>query len=136
MENNNHPHPLHDYFEFINKECLFYIITLDQEGHINIKLENMTSQDYVSDVANKIVLRLSKSKQTQSYFLDCFQYYDNKTHWKGFRMTSCSCYEVHPVDMEWFNAVFYFNKKEEQLTIHHINPNMFLLLQDFFSGFM
>jgi len=136
MESNN---ILKELFKFINQECLFYIITLDNEDQIHIKWKTMTSDDYNTQspsLKNKIVIRLQKSKETPLYFLDVFQYHDNKTHWKGFRMEQCAHYEIHPTDKDWFDAVFYFDKKEEKLTIHHINTKIFLILQDFFSGFM
>lgn len=136
MENNN---TMNDFFEFINQECIFYIITIQQDGSIHVKLENMRYDDYkiTSDTTNKIIIRVHKSKHKPYYFLDFFQYFKKTTHWKGFLMNSCCCYEICEAETpDWFDADFYFNKKEEKLTIKHINTDVFLGLQDFLSGFM
>lgn len=141
MENNN---TIKEFFEFINKECLFYCITIHDNGHVDVKWENIEPHDYVvsPEVANRINLRVQKTRQQKRipYFLDCFQYYQKTTHWKGLQMDYCSHYEIHQnketnnID-DWFDAVFYFSNKEK-LTIHHINTKSFLVLQDFFHGFM
>ena len=137
MENNN---TVTEFFEFINQECIFYSITVQQDGGIHVKWENMTHDDYTitPDMTNKIIIRVHKSKQKPYYFLDFFQYFEKRTYWKGFVMNYCFHYEIHQTETpEWFDADFYFNKNEkQQLTIHHINTKVFLILQDFFSGFM
>lgn len=134
MENNNN---INEFFDFINKECLFYSISITHEGEVNVKWENMRPDDYivVPSIINKINLRVQKTKD-KPYFLDFFQYSQNRIEWKGFRMLSCSSYELQTYQEEgWFDAVFHFGENR-QLYIRRINTQVFLILQDFFSGFI
>ena len=136
MENNT----LTDFFEFINKECLFYTIEIKEDVTVHTKWENLQPDDYTisGSTQNKIILRLHKTKQkVQPYFLDCFQHVANQTHWKGFCMGLCIKYEIqeHQMDKDEFDAIFSFSNNQ-QLHVYHINTKVFLILQDFFSGLM
>jgi hypothetical protein len=134
MENNN---TMNEFFEFINHECIFYSINVNNEGKVQVKWKNMQPEDYniVPEINNRINLRVHKSKQKACFFLDFFQYFEGRTYWRGFRMGHCTHYEMLASERDWFDVVFYF-ENNQQITIHHINTKVFLILQDFFSGFM
>lgn len=136
MENNN---TIKEFFEFINQECLFYSINIYQDGTVQVKWENIKPDDYtiVPEIHNRINLRLQKTRHQKTFhhFLDCFQYFEGMTYWRGFRMGHCTHYEMMTSERDWFDVVFYF-ENNQQIIIHHINTNVFLILQDFFSGFM
>lgn len=133
MEHNNNS--IKEFFEFINEECISYSISITEEGCVDVKWENMKIDDYLTppaSVINKINLRVQKTKN-KIYFLDCFQYSQKTMNWKGFRMSSCTSYEIQTND-NWFDATFHFG--ENKLNIYKINTEVFLIIQDFFSGFM
>ena len=136
MDNNN---TIHEFFEFINQECLFYSINVFKDDNIQVKWDDMKPDDYtiVPEITNRINLRIQKTRhqKTSYHFLDFFQYFEEKTHWKGFRMGYCTHYEMMASEKDWFDVVFYF-ENNQKITIHHINTKVFLILQDFFSGFM
>ncbi len=136
MEYNN---TIKEFFGFINQECLFYIIDVYKDGKVKVKWENMKPDDYiiVPEISNRINLRLQKTRHQKTYkhFLDCFQHFEDTTYWKGFPMGNCTYYEMMLSGKDWFDVVFYF-ENNQQITIHHINTEVFLILQDFFSGFM
>lgn len=143
---NNHNNTLHDIFDFINKECLFYSISVKQDHTVQYKWENMVLDDYTMTTPehiNRINLRVHKTRHQKAsfhYFLDFFQQYcEETTSWKGFRMGWCTHYEMMSPQTDgnngWFDVIFYFDNNH-QITVRHINTPIFLVLQDFFNGFM
>lgn len=128
---------LREFFELINQDFLFYSITIHPDGKTDMKWEGLTPQDYTTPPggANRIILRIHKTNSTQRhYFLDVFQYFQH-TEWKGFPMSRFSRYEIILTEGGWFDAVFSF-ETGETITFRHINTQVFLILQDFFTGFM
>lgn len=139
MKNNNDT--IKEFFDFINEECLFYSINVNKDGKVQIKWENMMPDDYImpAENINRINLRIHKTRhqKTYHYFLDCFQHFQETSFWKGFRMGCCTHYEMILLtdERDWFDVVFYF-ENNHQITVRHINTQIFLILQEFFSGFM
>ena len=131
---------LGEFFTILNLDCIFYSLTILPDSHVDIKWDRLAPQDYETPPTgtNRINLRIHKTtdQKSRQYFLDAYQHF-GALEWRGFRFGRCTHYEVKTscVDEPWFDAIFYFDNGE-QLIIRHINNHVFLVLQDFFTGFL
>jgi hypothetical protein len=132
MDNKN----THDFFEYINHECLIYRVDMLKDGSVRVKWKDISAGDYICNeqTINKINIHVRKSKDG-NYLMDFFQEHQTDIYWVGFQMSSCSGHTIcHIKEDNLFDVVFYFDKTQE-LKIHKVSMEVIFILQYFFYNF-